>query len=114
MISVANARGILRIWISKSIPPCRACGSKPDIHWQDLYSDGGELHAFCHGSHEFVAVDVADVVGRSLSSSAAVNRLIEVIEPWLGNLFAVDALVAANPDVRELIRYNKKPWRLTP
>lgn len=60
--------------------------------------------AKCHGGRETLAVSASEI--RAARVPADIPRL----SAWARSLFAADA----SPDVRELLNYNREPWRLTP
>lgn len=81
---------------------CMACGRPPErlttrtcVDTNDL-----ELVIYCHGS-----VEVIRVPGRPVDHDAVVGHTVR----RLGALFSHDA----SPDMIELLRYNRNPWKLT-
>lgn len=59
---------------------------------------GRRFTASCHGSTETVEIDLNEIVSQEVHA----NRIGE----WLRHLFTPDC----QPDVMELLRYNRDPW----
>lgn len=73
---------------------CKACGSQIQIRTSDDIVGGITLTARCHGSTERRTLDVFTMHPQDA---------LKPVVPWLKNLFAADC----NPDVRELLLYNR-------
>jgi hypothetical protein len=81
---------------------CAACDRAVLVElFNDPLADDVMFRARCHGGTEMVAIDARDV--RAALVPADIPKLVT----WARRLFPADG----NPDVRELLRYNREPWR---
>lgn len=103
-ISMVTVEAVLRRYLDGVLKPCVVCnnGRRPSLTIdQDVFTVGLRLRARCHSSTDRLFVD-AHIIHRVFSPSEAVKAIIEQVEPWIKNLFALDR----QPDVLELLRRN--------
>lgn len=84
---------------------CRACGARIEVYVGAEAPGGFRYVASCHGSTEGIVL-TEDDFRRSYDGSKAFERLAA----WLRGLFTADC----NPDVMELLRYNRGEVPSTP